>query len=787
MAVKDPAVGVANISVLALEQHVNGRIKRLGLIGNFIRDLQSVEDKYVQEYMKLVSISVPEKQKKKLQQVPELRRVCVSLEEFVVAQTDAKATLVRDISRSVMTPMDNFLDQQMRQTKRMLAEIRQGVEKEQELDAQYKRIREHLISGKSNVNASSTDRRNASLRSPCNQNVDEDEGKYVPSSIGDTTETKLLQTHRKKQEQQLLEVHSRRKGERDYIKERLEELHLAEQQQIAVVDDILERIITVYKRMIARSCDLVADLQLQLSSCKQQSSTSNDSQDGSTNERSHRQQNDDDEKSWLLFLEKYGTHVDMTSWMNFVFTQVFLVEENMIKRLQTMLKLHPITQVFSTGVSSDAAGPATANKEGSSVRVVSDFMHYHKLLTVNLMDPISRTLKFSKQKQEKIRQELLQSLEETTKLVHHTRKKLKENEGKALKLLGNSNDGTSPISTNETHYAGHATDAMKISLSNFGLRSAVASLSKVQSPTDKQRNSLASSEPEEYDRDAQHAAALKKSAVEKELEESRTYLLSLERNEAEQRHDIMQTLQNTSLLSVKTMELMVNDYLKHMSKAFVAMQECITKYDALRIAAATDGLDAEMSSLFSRSLMPSSASWRSFITFLNEDDTEDPLEGIKVDNNIDDECVPELDSFPSNQEETQSFGVKSASYRVLTSLAPAVSLKAIDSKSNVPSSNTAKVHDLLSAPFTKEDVTMTLHNLLLQVKCCMAPIVAVVFRSEESTLVALTASMTAMVLMVLYISCSLARMHQSWEEIAASQRSSQEDFSKVLKLLTANL
>uniref|UniRef100_K3X4S3 Uncharacterized protein n=1 Tax=Globisporangium ultimum (strain ATCC 200006 / CBS 805.95 / DAOM BR144) TaxID=431595 RepID=K3X4S3_GLOUD len=384
MTVKDPVLGVANVSVLALEQHVNGRIKRLGLIGSFVRDLQSVEDKYVQEYTKLVCISVAEKQKKKLQQLPELRRVCVSLEEFVVAQTDAKATLVREISRSVMAPMDNFLDQQMRQTKRMLAEISLGVEKEQELDAQYKRIRDYLISGKNSITASSaTDRRNASLRSPCNQHFDEDkDAKDVLSrSCYSTTETKLLQAHRKKQEQQLLEVHSRRKDEREYIKERLEELHLAEQQQIAVVDDILERVAIVYKRMITRSCDLVADLQLQLFACKQQSSTSNTSQDGIANERSHRQQNDDDEKSWLLFMERYDTHVDMTSWMNSVFMQVFLVEENMIKRLQTMIKLHPHTQVFSTGGNSDTTGPATANKEGSSVRVVSDFMHCHKLLT----------------------------------------------------------------------------------------------------------------------------------------------------------------------------------------------------------------------------------------------------------------------------------------------------------------------------------------------------------------------------------------------------------------------
>lgn len=776
MGVTSPVVGAANASVLSLEQHVNDKIKRLGLISRFLHDLQSVEDKYAQECTKL-ACTVPGKREKQLERLPELHRVCAGLEEFVKAHNDAKAMLAKDLARTATAPMDSFLDQQTRQTKRMLAEISEAAKKEQDLDAQCRHIRECLVSGGNRATTNDTDGR--SLSATCNQDFESEGERSGIKGCYNAAETKALRAHRAKQQKQLLELHNRRKSERGNIRERLDELHLAEQQQVAVMNGIVERIITAYNRLIIQSNSLIADLQMQLSAEKQASKNRTDSAEDA------KSQDGGEDSRWVLFLEKYDYHVEMTSWMDSFFTQVFPVEENMLKRLQAVLKLHPNTQVF-TATRISEAGSATSSKDGSSATIVSDLMHFHKLLTVNLMDPISRTLKFSKQKQEKIRQELLQSLEETTKLVQYTRKKLKEKEAKALKLLVSSRVGRQ-LPPSESSLSGSASDAMKLNLSNFGLRSAVASLSKVQSPTGKQRNSLTNIELEGRDGGGRVATTVERSGLEKDVEDSRAYLISLERNETEQRREIMQTLQNTSLLSVKTMELMVNDYLKHLSKALATIQACIAKYDTLRVAA-IDGANVNNLAPFPPDRLSSSrASWTSLVSFLHDDDAEDPLEGIEKEGDDEDENSPEQEQDGSNQEDIcvggLSSGAKTDQHRTVESSA----FGKRDVFQRVSSSyprigRAAQVCDL-RAFAKKEDMDKVLSSIRLTFKSYMAPLVAAIFRNEESTLVVFAACMATMSLMALYIWFCLARLSQSWQEIAALQRASSQDFQEMLELM----
>ncbi|KAJ0392586.1 hypothetical protein P43SY_004184 [Pythium insidiosum] len=65
------------------------------------------------------------------------------------------------------------------------------------------------------------------------------------------------------------------------------------------------------------------------------------------------------------------------------------------------------------------------------------------------------------------------------------------------------------------------------------------------------------------------------SGMEREVSDLRDYLAVIKRNEATQRADTIKTLGHTSLVGVKTMELMVNDHVKNLMKALGILSEAV--------------------------------------------------------------------------------------------------------------------------------------------------------------------------------------------------------------------
>lgn len=769
--------GVTNL-LAPLEQHATEKLKRLRSTGAFLRDLQSVQDKYALEGSKLL-FAIPDKLQRRLlrddpHRAQPLGRVAFGLEAFGRKHNDAKARLAKELVLAVVTPMDAFLDQQVKQTKCLLMEIAQALQSEQELNAQYQSLRS---------TSTSSSAKPASKQSGSNQ----------------SEHIAIFKDRKQQSQQQLKLLLKRREHERAVVKERLDELHLVEQQQLAVTNSILERVIEVYNRFIAQTTSLIVDLQATLVAQTQQQPSEKHGSESCTG---------DDEQSWKAFLKQCERHVAMTEWFNGFFTQLFTVEENMIKRLQAMLKLHPNSDVFTsaTAIGSSGSGPALlANRDGASVPVISDLMHFHKLLTVNLMDPIGRTLRFSKQKQDKIRQELLASLDETAKLVQHTRKQVKERELKHLKLLHGSagsaavapsgphagaHSGTATVSVT-TSFSGHVADAMRINLSNFGLRSAVVTMSKTTGMQGKPRTSLT----DEDDEPGSEVVLLTKrqplTGVEKELNDARVYLLSLQRNEVEQRREIVKTLRSTSLLGIKTMELMVHDYLKHVGNALRTLKVSTDSYDAMRTASSLESSDREASELPSK--------WHSFIRFPTQNDDVDLKKGL---DDKDDEDGPEQDyeCDDSNQIDEGSGRLKRGTEQQqlrrraakLTWLREANLVQ--DPRSEVGLTSLVKSHfnsSQLSAATSSSQcgctplglARLTTTKVQSMISESLERVFAHVFQSELSTQVALTVMLASIGLAAFALWLYLAHMQQSWEEIAELQRSNAVDFESMLQLL----
>lgn len=780
--------------MVPLEQHAAENLKCLRATSAFLRDLQSVQDKYALECSKL-PFAIPCKLQRRLLrdqndnetqgQAQPLGRVAFGLEAFVRKHNEAKTRLAKELAAAVVTPMDAFLDQQAKQTTCLLMEIAQALQNEQEHQAQAQYLSQRATATPEPKQSGS------------NQSED----------VVMTTKDQKQQSQRK-----LKAVLNRREHERAVVKERLDELHLVEQQQLAVTNNILERVIESYNRLITQTTSLIADLQATLTGEIKTTQPEKHDDEGAG----------DDEQSWKTFLKQCERHVAITEWLNGFFTQLFSVEENMIKRLQAMLKLHPNSDVFIITVprpSTAAGSAAVANRDGASVPVISDLMHFHKLLTVNLMDPIGRTLRFSKQKQDKIRQELLASLDETAKLVQHTRKQVKERELKHLKALSSSSSSSAAVAPSGSHgvgvgahhgdavvsvamsFSGHVADAMRLNLSNFGLRSAVVTMSKTTGTTQgKPRTSLTDDDDAPRDTTVSATAVKKKQApltgVEKELNDARVYLLSLQRNEVEQRREIVKTLRSTSLLGVKTMELMVHDYLKHVGLALRTLKVCVDKYDAMRAASAvpTAGVAALESSERRTNQNPSK--WHSFIRFPSQDDDAD-LKKTFEDDDVEDGPEQDHDFDESNQVDDGAGRQKQVASQLrrraakLSWVREANLVQEPRSKTVVASvksqgsssSQSAAAVDPSGGHTTLDTVRLATAKMQRMLKNSLERVFGHVFQSELSTLLAFTAALAGMAFAALCVWLHLARLQQSWEDIAALQHSNAVDFERVLQLI----
>lgn len=216
----------------------------------------------------------------------------------------------------------------------------------------------------------------------------------------------------------------------------------------------------------------------------------------------------------------YECHVTITSWMSELFKHLVPAELKFAKSMQKAIKVdRALCKTFGgVGFSAHFAG----------------FIQFHGLLTMNISNPIMRTLKFSQERQERMRNELVKSLEETRDLVDGARNRVN------ARLATDKVEEEIPVRC----------DSMTSSeTSDCSMDDNNEEDPKASDPVPQQDTcTLIESSPEQID------------------------LKRLERKLALQRQEMVQVLEQTSYLSVKTLELMVQDHVKHVNKALATLK-----------------------------------------------------------------------------------------------------------------------------------------------------------------------------------------------------------------------
>ncbi|KAG7379758.1 hypothetical protein PHYPSEUDO_008227 [Phytophthora pseudosyringae] len=471
-----------------LEAHVEAQVKHLTAVAGVVRELRSAEQQYGQEYAEL-PFDVPAEVKETLKRLPQLQGVTQRFGHFVHRCSKIKAALAEDLTKEVIAPVEAFTVDHIEKAQHLLSEMYELLQKEKAFDLAYENLRE---------------------------GCKKDEAPREKSAASESTSSPLdegeLELHRMHRDQLL----RRRDAERLAIQQWITALHFAGQRYEAHVRDVRRRTCVVFERMIASLTALISEVQNQLQSeganttntlvmemsdCNNSSAVSEECCEG--------------------FLAGYDCHVAITSWMGELFKQLIPVEHKAAKRLRKAIKLdRALSKAFGgVGFSSQLSG----------------LIEFHGLLTVNIANPIMRTLKFTKERQERMRNELSQSLEETRTLTAAARARVDASVAKD-------------------------TVAEKDPVRCDSLTSSETSECSVEDNNEEDQSSS--------------AVALKdKVPVENTPEQSQ--LETLERKLLLQRQEMARVLEQTSYLAVKTMELMVQDYWKHVTQALAALSETI--------------------------------------------------------------------------------------------------------------------------------------------------------------------------------------------------------------------
>ncbi|KAL3657076.1 hypothetical protein V7S43_017989 [Phytophthora oleae] len=445
-----------------LEAHVEAQVKHLTAVADVVRELRSAEELYTQEYVALSS-AVPEDVQPALKRLPQLRRVCDAFSLFVHKCSVAKAAVAEDLAKEVIAPLEAFTADHVEKAQHLLSELYELLQKEKAFDLAYENLREGC------------------------ENDETKEETPIDSTLSKQDDSEL-QLHRLHRDRLL----RKRDAERLAIQQWITALHFAGQRCQAHTHDVLRQSRVVYERMTTTLTVLIQGLQEQFSQDDTTLATYNSPSDVS-------------EESWANFIAEYDCHVAITSWMSELFKQILCVELKAAKSLQKAKKRNRALRKAFDGV------------EFSSR--FSELIEFHGLLTVNIANPIRRTLKFTKERQERLRNELSKALEEASTRVNATRTRLN-----ARKV-----EEKDPVRC----------DSFTSSEGEEDNNLSVSTLEEEEEPVE--------SSPEQIELDR------------------------LERKLALQRQEIARVWKQTSFLAVKTMELMVQDYSKHVAKALVAL------------------------------------------------------------------------------------------------------------------------------------------------------------------------------------------------------------------------
>ncbi|ETP31457.1 hypothetical protein F442_19674 [Phytophthora nicotianae P10297] len=409
--------------------------------------------------------------KSTIQRIPQLQGVSQGFGNFVQKCSEIKTNVAQDLMNQVIAPLEAFTADHVEKAQHLLSELYELLQKEKAFDLAYQNLREGCKDGETSQ---------------------------------ETSDESELQLHRMHRDQLL----HKRDTERLAIQQWITALHFSGQRYEAHVRDVLHQTRAVYERMISSLTALISQLQEQLNQDAGTARTIN------TGDKSSAVS----DESWETFLEEYDCHVAITGWMSELFRQLIPLEQTAAKALHKAVKL-------------DRASSKTFGGMGLNCQL-SGLIEFHGLLTVNIANPILRTLKFTKERQERMRNELSKSLEETRTLVVAARAQLD------ARVLKDDAEEKDPVRCDS-------------------LTSSETSDCSLEESNEENENSGNSAPNEEENTPEQMQ-------VEK-----------LRRKLALQKLEMTRVLEQTSFLAVKTMELMVQDYVKHVSKALAALSEAI--------------------------------------------------------------------------------------------------------------------------------------------------------------------------------------------------------------------
>ncbi|GMF41402.1 unnamed protein product [Phytophthora fragariaefolia] len=481
-----PRAAMVSDELAPLQVHVEAQLKHLTAITSVVRELQSIEEQYAKAYASLAA-ELPADTNSTLQALPQLQRVTDGFRQFVRKSSVIKATVAEDLARHVVTSLEAFTAEHVEKSQHLLSELYELLQKEKAFDLAYQNLLETCEKDRTAERAQGDSTRSESVKVE-------------------------VQLHREHTEQLL----RKRDSERLTIQQWITALHFAGQRYEARVQNVLQQVVGVYDRMIAALMALAGEYQAQLG-CDTNASNSAAILSGSNNSSS------DPEENWVRLMAGCDCHVAITSWMSELFKMLIPAEQKSAKSMQKAIKL-------------DRALCKAFRGAGMSAHFVA-IIQFHDMLTMNISNPIVRTLKFSKERQERMRNELVKSLEETRHLVDGARARLNARLAKE-----NSEEKSQDPVRCDSITSSEASECSLDSNNQEDTKECESSL---------QQEVLIESTPEQVNLD------------------------TLERKLALQRQEMTRVLEQTSYLSVKTMELVVQDHVKLVIKALDALKEAV--------------------------------------------------------------------------------------------------------------------------------------------------------------------------------------------------------------------
>lgn len=584
--------------------------------------LADAEEQHAREYAGL-PIAIPSDVNDAARRVaPELARVSLAFEQFVAATAATNARVAPALRAAVAEELDELKRQHENRVALLLAELDEVLEKEHAFDVACQGLRAAADAVEPTESANTE-----------GQEQSQSEEHEVAAS-------RARQLQRK------------RNVERRAIAKIVEQLRGEDTRRVVALGQRTVDALAAYSALVTASRRRVAELRDELRIGHERDIKNRESR-GPENNQSDQERGgaesddpDGDAEQQVRAAETCEVFVAMLNWMNDIFERMAPMEEVVVQRLRKMERSHKSTRLMVTTTSYEDAADSSHSKEPESAvgvleisKLLGELAEYHHMRTVNLLDPISRTLKFTRRKLSSTHRELFGALNDTQRRVSRARSKL---EARCARLPTHDAHDWLYAVTAASDSKAHSGEGLATNLTNFAMRGAAnskttrvprssltvtASLSSewstVLDDLDDDNNS-ASVDREDNDEESDDAAS-ELSPVEKQTcdvnggaatdseSEGRAEVAKLSSKDvdkvvaaldhyralhcqqSEQRVDMIRSLRSTTTLAVSTMELMIQDHCKHLDAALLALENALQRVSVARADPAASSSNSKRS------------------------------------------------------------------------------------------------------------------------------------------------------------------------------------------------